>query len=321
MKPVKQAALRAARSSVAVTSLLFLADGLWAKLTGALTIDSEHLSGINIDEDYRYAAMVAGYYLDHGKVRGRVAEIGPGGSAAVALNLLARGAQSVDLLDRFVFTHDEAQLDRLYRRFDNYDDLSKVRFHTGESASAEQFFRQNRRFDAIFSCAVLEHVSDPAGALKTMIAALEPGGRLVHQVDLRDHGMFTAAGKHELTFLTIPDRLYRPMSEARGRPNRVPLSVYRRVLDDSGVDYRIVVTHLVGVGELPEPQEIGQIDPEVLERATRTVAAIRPRLIRRLREQSLDDLAVAGFRIEATKRSDAKPPRRRARATAKRSRA
>jgi SAM-dependent methyltransferase len=316
MNRTKQLALRAARSSVALTSLLFLADGLWAKLIGARTLDSEHLSGINIDEDYRYAAMVAGYYLERGKVHGRVAEIGPGGSAAVALHLLGKGARSVDLLDRFVFTHDETQLDRLYRRFENYEDLSKVRFHTGESASAERFFTKHRGFDAIFSCAVLEHVSDPAGALKCMIAALEPGGRLVHQVDLRDHGMFTAGGKHELTFLTIAEPMYRLMSQARGRPNRVPLAAYRRVLDESGVDYRILVTHLVGVGELSQPQEIGEIATNVMERAIRTVAAVRPKLIRQFREQALDDLAVAGFRIEAVKRSDVKPPRRHLRGSA-----
>jgi SAM-dependent methyltransferase len=315
VKEAKQLALRVARSSIFVTSALFFADGLWAKLTAGHSQDSEHLSGVNIDEDFRYAGKIADLYLAQGKLKGRVAEIGPGGNAAVALNLLASGAESVDLLDRFIFTHDEAQLDRLYRRFDNYGDLSKVRFHTGESAAAERFFQKHRGFDAILSCAVLEHLSDPAGALKTMVAALQPGGRMVHQVDLRDHGMFTAGGKHELTFLTIPDAFYRVMSEPRGRPNRVPLSAYRRVLEESPVDYRILVTHLVGVGELPEPKPLGDIAPALLDRARAAVTAFRPKLIRRLRDQAVDDLAVAGFRIVATRRRNAKrqPPAKRAR--------
>jgi hypothetical protein len=124
---------------------------------------------------------------------------------------------------------------------------------------------------------------------------------MVHQVDLRDHGMYSAGGKHELTFLTIPDPFYRTMSESRGRPNRVPLSAYRRALDGGAVSYRIRVTHLVGVGELPEPKQIEEVAPELLQRARRAVTVIRPKLIRRLRAEAVDDLAVAGFRIEATK--------------------
>lgn len=143
---------------------------------------------------------------------------------------------------------------------------------------------------------------------------------MVHQVDLRDHGMYTAGGKHELTFLTIPNAFYGLMSEPRGRPNRVPLDEYRRALDESPVDYRILVTHLVGAGELPEPCEISEIDPELLDRARCMVGEIQPRLIPRFRQQAVDDLAVAGFRIHATRRPDVAAVRN-ARGAARRRRA
>lgn len=300
-KGVRQSVLRAARSSVLVTSALFFIDGLWARLAGAPPEDTEHLSGANIEEDYRYAESVADSYLGGSPARGRIAEVGPGGNAAVALHLLARGAETVDLVDRFAFAHDAAQLDRLYRRFDNYADLARARFHTGEEAAAERFFRAHRGFDAIYSCAVLEHLSDPIEALRGMIEALNPGGRLVHQVDLRDHGMFTSGGKHELTFLTIPEIFYRTMSRPRGRPNRVTLDAYRKLLDASPVAYRILVTHLVGVGQLGEPREFDALPEEQLEQARASVNAIRPRLLKRFRDKAVDDLAVSSFRIEATR--------------------
>ena len=40
------------------------------------------------------------------------------------------------------------------------------------------------------------------------------------------------------------------MTEARGRPNRVLVDDYRRVLEETGVNYRIFATHLIKVGEV-----------------------------------------------------------------------
>ena len=297
----KRWAIGAVRSSSILTGALFFADGLLANLLGSTTNEDDHFSGMNVEEDYKYSARVAAEYRAGGEVFGKVAEVGPGGNAAVALHLLAGGAQSVDLLDRFSFTHRAENLDRLYRRFDNYNDLKKVRFHIGEYATPERFFADRLDYDGIFSCAVLEHVSDPIQSLAAMIAALKPGGRMVHQVDLRDHGMFSLGGKHELTFLKIPDLIYTPMSRSRGRPNRVRVNDYRRVLENADLSFRILVTHLVGVGALAEPAEFGDVAFDLVDRARRSVAQIQPRLIKRFRELAPDDLVVSGFRIEAQK--------------------
>jgi SAM-dependent methyltransferase len=301
LRKLKRRALRTVGSSTLLTCALFVADGLLARIRGCSTNDDEHLSGVNLEDDYIYSKYVADQYLGNGLAHGKIAEVGPGGNAAVALHLLANGAESVDLIDRFQFSHNRSKLDELYRRFDNFSDLSSVKFHVGEQASAERFFNSGRKYDAIFSCAVLEHLSDPISALSAMASSLNPGGRMVHQVDLRDHGMFSSAGKHELTFLTIGDWIYGLMSEARGRPNRVLIDCYRRTLSACNLEFRVLATHLIEIGKLPEPMELDQIAKTLLEQARESVARIRPKLIERFRRMQVDDLIVSGIRIEATK--------------------
>ena len=300
-RSLKHRALRAVRSSTVLTCALFVADGLLAGVTRSGINQDEHLSGANLEADFNYSKKIAEQYTGKAALSGRVAELGPGGNAAVALHLLRRGADSVDLVDRFSFDHDPAKLDALYKCFDNYEDLAKIRFCVGEDASAERFFLGREGYDAIFSCAVLEHLTDPLSAIRAMASSLAPGGRMVHQIDLRDHGIFSGAGKHPLTFLTIPGWVYRLMSEARGRPNRVMLDAYRRVLAESGLEYRILATHLVEVGELPVPIEAEAIDGEDFAIARRSVDRIRPRLTHQFRQVSSDDLAISAIRIEATR--------------------
>jgi SAM-dependent methyltransferase len=311
---LKRRALHLVRKSVALTSAAFVADNLLATfgVTRPDPAPDEHLGGVNLDADAAYAEKVAGDYLAHcPALGGRIAEVGPGGNAAVALNLLAHGAASVDLLDRFAFSHDPAHLQRLYLRIlagdarlagrglDAADLAPDVRFHVGEEAAAERFFAEHRGYDAILSCAVLEHLYDPLGALEAMAAALNPGGVLLHQVDLRDHGMFSAAGHDELTFLTLPGWLYPHMTRRRGRPNRVLIDRYRETLAGLGLDHRLLVTHLVGGEALAVPLPYEDIPADLRAAAQARVAAIRPRLASEFRAVGDTDLAISGFFLAA----------------------
>lgn len=298
---LKQKVLRLVRGSVPLTCAAFAADGMLARVKGTTFNHAEHLSGQDVTADLAYARLVADLYLSHGPIRGRVAEVGPGGSAAVALHLLGQGCDSVDLLDRFAFTHSEQGLARLYDQFPNRADLERVRFHVGEEAAAERFFGENKGYDAILSCAVLEHLYDPVGALGSMASALNPGGVLMHQVDFRDHGMFTTGDHHELTFLAVAPPLYRLMSESRGRPNRVLVDRYREALRDLGLEHEIYATHLVGVGELDRPMTYEAIPAELREKAEAEVRKIRGRLIAEFRDVADSDLAVAGMLLRAVK--------------------
>lgn len=312
MSGLKQKVLARVRGSVALTSAAFAADNFLATLgvAGADPAPDEHLSGADIEGDIAYAKSVADHYRRFGDVKGRVAEIGPGGSAAVGLFLLAGGAKSVDLVDRFAFPHNPAHLARVYdaiiarepklrERFGSAERIGEaVAFHTGEEAAAELFFRAHGDYDAIVSNAVLEHLYDPLSALEAMAAALKPGGQLLHQVDFRDHGMYSAGGHHELTFLTVPGWFYPWMSRRRGRPNRVLVHRYRETLARLGLDHRILVTHLVGVGAI-EPAPYAEIDGDLRQAAEARAEEIRPKLSPDFRDLPAADLAVASIFIAA----------------------
>lgn len=313
-KSIRQQLLRAVKSSIILTSAAFAADNLLATLglIGADPAPAEHLSGTQVDADIAYAKEVADTYIRYGMVSGRVAEVGPGGSAAVALLLLAHGCEHVDLIDRFAFGHSQSNLTRTYdeilqllpklrSRVQSAEDLSpSIRFEVGEQAAAEVFFRKNKDYDSIASYVVLEHLYDPIGAIEAMAGALNPGGCLVHHIDFRDHGMFTSGGHHDLTFLTIPGVIYRHMSRRRGRPNRVLSHRYRDVLDRLGLRYRVLVAHLVGVG-IVDPAPYDELPTEVRKRAEQEVELIRPRLAREFRNLAVEDLAVSGVIISAYK--------------------
>lgn len=292
----------------------YLVDNLTATLgiRGAVKPVDEHLSGSAIEADIAYADSVVANYARHGAAAGRVAEIGPGGSALTALFLIDRGAQSVELLDRFAYTHQQASLDRAYGMvierserlrslFPDAPDLTPhISFHTGEGAAAERYFLTHTGYDTICSCAVFEHLMDPIAALARATDALKPGGLMVHYVDFRDHGMFTAGGAHELTFLTIPQWLYPHMSRARGRPNRVLVDRYRAGCEHLELEFQILATSLVGVGAIEETP-LGEIPGELMDRAVRRVMEVRHKLAPAFRDLPPADLAVDGIAVIARK--------------------
>ncbi len=256
-------------------------------------------------------------YLDYGEIErfsGVVGEIGPGDNFGVALLARGGGAERVVAIDRFYSRRDpeyqaavyEALAGRhaLHNLFDGAPGettLTGLDYRAG--TPAEQFFRSaGISFDYIISRAVLEHLYDPLGALEDMTAALNPGGVLIHRIDLRDHGMF--ASHHPLTFLTIPEIIYRRMVRSAGRPNRVLLPAYRDWLANSPLEGSLRITRLVGIDE-----EVGALDREgipgeIEEQALRTVAAIRPRLGSGYRDMDPHDLAVSGVVLVAQKARD-----------------
>jgi SAM-dependent methyltransferase len=298
---------------VPLTCLVYAIDNLQAslRLSRVDRAPDDHLAGTHIERDIAYAETVAKRYLCAGPIHGKVAEVGSGGSAAVALLLLSSGANSVDLIDRFSFRHAHDALAALYSEiikreprlqamgFSPSNVRSKVRSYTGESAAAEIFFANHGGYDAIVSNAVLEHLYDPLSALEAMIGALKPRGRLVHQVDVRDHGMFSAAGHHELTFLTIPEWIYGRMHRRRGRPNRVLINHYRDTLARLPVDYELVVTNLVGIGAI-DAAPYSDVPGKLRAAAEAQVEKVRPKLAASCRSLAAADLAVSAFSIFAT---------------------
>lgn len=250
-------------------------------------------------------------YAGRPALTGTVCEIGPGDNFGVALLFRRYGADAVEAIDRYRTRRDPDRQAAIYRLLSDRHDLADlfdgepaeatmkgVTYHPGSPAET-YFAAPGYRFDAIVSRAVLEHLYDPLAALDDMFASLRPGGILVHRIDLRDHGMF--AGRHPLTFLTIPDRLYRRMTMGAGRPNRVPAAAYRTWLERPGRHGTVRITRLVGVAQELEPADWHDIPRPLREQALTTVAAIRPRIVPGLRNLPDETLAVSGIVLTGEK--------------------
>ena len=263
---------------------------------------------LTLEESLDYIDRVHADYLAYGgleNICGRVAEIGPGDNFGVVLRMLGAGAREVHTIDRYRPHRDDARQACIHRALAQRHGLGELLGDGGagavgirglvahEGAPAETFFRSSGlRFDCIVSRAVLEHLYDPLAALDDMAASLAPGGTMIHRIDFRDHGMF--AGHHPLTFLTIPDALYRAMTRGSGRPNRLLLPVWRDWLERSPLTGALKITRLAGVEGEIHPAEWNDIDPSARQTALSMVRAIRPRLAPSIAAFSDQDLAVSG---------------------------
>jgi SAM-dependent methyltransferase len=308
---------RGLRSTAVGTCAIYLAANQLAKLRllrGDIGSDSgSTLAKFDSAASLAYVRSVYQDYLNEAgisKFSGRIAEVGPGDNCGVALLMLADGAVSIDLVDRFYSRRDLPHLAQIYSSLiaetkglsafaglDREEQFPGIRRHYGEEASAEQFFLQHRRYDFIVSRAVLEHVRDPVLSLQRMHDALNPGGMMIHVVDLRDHGMFTSAGFHELKFLEIPAWLYPQMTTAIGAPNRVPLSHYRRALPGA----IIKVARLVGQSRFDRPMLYDDIPARLRKISLDGVRRQKPRMSAEFRRELDEDLSVASFYLISQK--------------------
>jgi SAM-dependent methyltransferase len=296
---------------------------LWTRVTlaaGDINSDSGTLhSRLTPAESVEYIERVFEDYKLYGRFDrffGSVAEVGPGDSCGVALLCLQDGADRVDLVDRFYSqrnTHDQAAI---YRALSDVHDgvgcmLSKANLedettfqrlqrHYGAAAAAEAFFSRNRSFDFIVSRAVLEHLYDPLAAIQFMISALNPGGRMLHKVDLRDHLMYSFA-HHELKYLEVPSALYGLLTRGSGRPNRVLFHRYKQAFERADCNTELLVTRLAGVGDITPHVPYLQIDPRLRKEAVKFVASVRSNFAHEFRAVSSEDLSVTGVFIVSQK--------------------
>jgi Methyltransferase domain len=74
-------------------------------------------------------------------------------------------------------------------------------------------------FDIVCSFQVGEHVSDVEGFAHSSSKLLKPYGVAVHRIDFGPHGAWRSY-EDPLTFLRVPELLWRVMGSARGTPNR-----------------------------------------------------------------------------------------------------
>lgn len=262
------------------------------------------------EESLAYIDRVYNDYLCYAGLNyftGEIAEIGPGDNFGVALRILGGGASQVHAIDRWISNRKLDSQQEIYKALSDHYDLNKLflgettekniknlTYHSGKSAEA--FFKETTiQFDSIISRAVMEHLYDPITALDYMLQSLKTRGIMIHRVDLRDHGMFPH--HHPLTLLTFSDSRHRNMTQGSGRPNRVPISDYRKWLQRTGMPGELKITRLVGnSGDFP-PTEWSDLNSKSKSAALTYVRKIKPALSKRFKHLPDEDLAVAGFVI------------------------
>jgi SAM-dependent methyltransferase len=250
-----------------------------------------------------------------------ILELGPGDNLGLALRFVAAGASSVVTLDRFAVPRNPAHEQAIYRalieslppdqraraeaavRFGQRPEFhpDRIRMLDGLAIEEAAVTLPPESFDVILSVAVLEHVYDPDASFDAMHRLLKPGGLLLHEVDLRDHLMFTSADCHPLTFLTISPRVWRLMTSDSGRPNRRLVGWYREQTERLGYDTRLLVHRLVGRDGRTPPVDALSGAPVASSRERSLIAEIRPRLAEPFRGLSDDELAAAALFVVAGK--------------------
>jgi glycosyltransferase involved in cell wall biosynthesis/SAM-dependent methyltransferase len=251
----------------------------------------------------------------------RVLEIGPGDNFGVAIKFLLAGAKQVVCLDKFFSRQDGKKQSKIYQALrEQLDDDEKhifdevVRLDEGTVGDSEKLLCmygtgieeagevvEAESFDLIVSRVVLQDVPEPDLAFSVMDRLLRPGGYLIHKIDFRDHGMF-GARHHPLTFLTIPNWIYRLMTYDSGKANRRLIGYYRRKTHELGYDTKLLITHLVGSQReiLPHKETITWgVDHS--DSTLSLLSEIRPRLQAEFREMPDEDLMVSGVFLVASK--------------------
>jgi len=248
-------------------------------------------------------------------------EVGPGDNFGVALKLLAAGACQVVCLDKFYSSRNVEQQRRIYqrlrdelsgeskRRFDdaiNLDgglEINRAKLHyvygTGIEEAARLF--NAGAFDLIISRVVIQYVYSIDQAIETMDGLLAPGGSMIHKIDLTDSKMFSSRGLHPLTFLTISEPIYRLMAADSGKPNRRMASYYRRKMGELGYEAKILVSAIIGRGDLLPHKERLELGVDYSGATVSLIDKIRPKLTGDYKNMPDEELITSGIFLIANK--------------------
>lgn len=162
----------------------------------------------NKSADYALMQMnVISTYLD---VSGKtILEIGPGGNYYLACLLLRHGAKKVFVIDNenhsFFSNQEIAIYKKLYPqsisddKTINQDKITVLRYSQHDTIPLS-----DNCIDIVYSNAVLEHVFSPMKLLLECQRILTAEGKMMHQIDYRDH----VFDQQSLFFLRVPNLLF-----------------------------------------------------------------------------------------------------------------
>lgn len=255
-------------------------------------------------------------------IRGkRIVELGCGDNVGVALKFLADGAGQVICVDKFYSVRDVEKERMIYvelrktlspsqqEAFDRSIDLNgpiklneqQLRCVYGIELSDFVNADTEQAFDIVLSRAVIEEVYEPDSLFAAADKLLRPGGLMIHKIDLSDYGMFSNGGMNPLTFLTIPEWLYRRMASESAIPNRKLISYYRDLITRMGYKAQVFVSSIIGSGEIVphklriEPgTDYGPAELSLIEK-------IRPKLQSEFASMTDGELLVSGIFMVALK--------------------
>ena len=281
----------------------------------------------SLEKSVAYINLVYREYLEYSGLtpeafKGkRILEVGPGDNFGVALKFLADGAAKVVSLDKFYSERNEEQQARIYRelrqqlssaQIPHFDESIKLNDKTqlnparleyiyGHGVEEADKILEPESFHFIVSRAVLHNVYDIQRGFAAMDRVLAPGGYMAHKIDFSDENMFSSRGMHPLTFLTIPERIYRLMAKDSGKPNRKLIADYRKEMRHLNYDAKLFVSSVVGFGALKPYKE--QLEPGIdyADETIDLIEEIRPQLASPYRSLSTENLAVAGIFLVARK--------------------
>jgi SAM-dependent methyltransferase len=285
-----------------------------------------HFKEFSVSKSLNYIEEVFTDYFEYSGLSPKfiqdktILEIGTGENLGVSLRLICHGAQRVDTIDRFnSLIAEDAQLE-LYREIerrlpDNQRPLfsSAIRFNKGYRLNENKLryingvgierlhtVLKNENYDIIISRAVLEHVFNIEYSINVMDRLLRPGGVMIHEIDFRDHNMFSRFGFNPLTFLTVKDNLWKKMTSHTGAPNRKIINFYQETFSSLGYDIAILKLLIVGSKAKIYKENI-EYNIDYQNRNIEIIQNIRPYLLPRYGVLPDDDLLVAGIFIKATK--------------------
>ena len=260
--------------------------------------------------------------LDPSKIKGkRILELGCGDNIGVALRFLADCAAQVICVDKFYAVRDAAKERLIYialrnslssAQRDAFDtvvnldnavvpDLNRLCCVYGIDLARFVDDEALGLFDVVISRAVIEEIYNPEPVFSAVDKLLKPGGMMLHKIDLSDYGIFSNGGMNPLTFLTIPEWLYRRMASESAIPNRKLRSYYRGLTERLGYEVRILVSSVIGFREIVPHKEALQLDVDYGADELSLIEAIRPKLQKQFAVLPDEELLVSGIFLIARK--------------------
>jgi SAM-dependent methyltransferase len=253
----------------------------------------------------------------------QVLELGFGDNVGVALKFLASGAARIVCVDKFYSSRNPEREREIYLalrerlsgteqlRFDEVIDLregvkfDETRLRVINGLELEQaatiLTNEGVAFDIIVSRAVIEEIFEPGQVFRAADRVLVPGGLSLHKIDLSDYGIFADGGMHPLTFLTIPDWVYRQMATDSGIPNRKLIGYYKKEMDKLGYSARFLVTGIVGRAPVVPHKEQVELGSDYTMETLKLIEGIRPRLCNQYRDLKAEELMISGIFLVARK--------------------